>query len=71
MYNQINISSGHSINCQGAVDIINEVAEAKRVVDRVYEICKSLGIEVYKYHDTYTLQFLKTYIFYKLYLQLF
>ena len=52
MYNQINISSGHSVNCQGAVDIINEVAEAKRVVDRVYEICKSLGIEVYKYHDT-------------------
>ena len=51
MYNQINISSGHSINCQGAVDIINEVTEAKRVVDRVYEICKSLGIEVYKYHD--------------------
>lgn len=51
MYNQINISSGHSVNCQGAVDIINEVAEAKRVVDRVYEICKSLGIEVYKYHD--------------------
>ena len=52
MYNQINISSGHSVNCQGAVDIINEVTEAKRVVDRVYEICKSLGIEVYKYHDT-------------------
>ena len=47
MYNQINISSGHSVNCQGAVDIINEVAEAKRVVDRVYEICKSLGIEAY------------------------
>ena len=52
MYNQINISSGHSINCQGASDIINEVTEARRVVDRIYEMCKSLGIEVYKYHDT-------------------
>ena len=52
MYNQINISSGHSINCQGAIGIINEVTEARKVVDRVYRICKSLGIEVYKYHDT-------------------
>lgn len=52
MYNQINISSGHSINCQGASDIINEVTEARRVVDRIYDMCKSIGIEVYKYHDT-------------------
>lgn len=52
MYNQINISSGHSINCQGASDILNEVTEARRVVDRVYEMCKAMGIEVYKYHDT-------------------
>ena len=51
-YSQINISSGHSINCQGASDIINEVAEARKVVDRIYELCKSMGIEVYKYHDT-------------------
>ena len=27
-YNQVNISSGHSIKCQGASDIINEVTEA-------------------------------------------
>ena len=52
MYNQINISSGHSINCQGASDIINEVREARKLVDRIYEMCKSIGIEVYKYHDT-------------------
>lgn len=52
MYKQINISSGHSINCQGASDIINEVTEARKVVDRIYELCKSMGIEVYKYHDT-------------------
>lgn len=52
MYNQINISSGHSINCQGASDIINEVTEARKVVDRIYEMCKAIGVEVYKYHDT-------------------
>lgn len=52
MYNQINISSGHSINCQGASDILNEVTEARRVVDRIYDMCKAIGIEVYKYHDT-------------------
>jgi N-acetylmuramoyl-L-alanine amidase len=51
-YSQINISSGHSINCQGASDIINEVSEARKVVDRIYEMCKAMGIEVYKYHDT-------------------
>ena len=52
MFNQINISSGHSINCQGASDIINEVTEARKVVDRIYEMCKAIGVEVYKYHDT-------------------
>lgn len=51
-YSQINISSGHSINCQGASNIINEVNEARKVVDRIYNLCKSMGIEVYKYHDT-------------------
>ena len=51
-YSQINISSGHSINCQGASDLINEVTEARKVVDRIYELCKAMGIEVYKYHDT-------------------
>ena len=51
-YSQINLSSGHSINCQGASDIINEVIEARKVVDRIYEMCKANGIEVYKYHDT-------------------
>ena len=51
-YNQVNISSGHSINCQGAIDIINEVTEAKKVVDRVYEIIRANGKACYKYHDT-------------------
>ena len=52
MYNQINISSGHSINCQGASDIINEVTEARKVVDKIYDMCTAIGIEVYKYQDT-------------------
>ena len=51
-YNQVNISSGHSINCQGASDIINEVTEAKKVVDRVCDIIKASGKACYKYHDT-------------------
>ena len=51
-YNQVNISSGHSINCQGMSDVINEVTEARKVVDRVYEIVKSSGKACYKYHDT-------------------
>lgn len=51
-YNQVNISSGHSINCQGMSDVINEVAEARKVVDRVYEIVKASGKACYKYHDT-------------------
>lgn len=52
MYNKINISSGHSINCPGMRDVLDEVTEARKVVDRVYEICKQLNIECYKYHDT-------------------
>lgn len=51
-YNQVNISSGHSINCQGASDVINEVTEAKKVVDRVCDIIKANGKACYKYHDT-------------------
>ena len=51
-YNQVDISSGHSINCQGASDIINEVTEAKKVVDRVCDIIKASGKACYKYHDT-------------------
>ena len=42
-YNTVVISSGHSINCQGMSDIINEVTEARRVVDRVYDIVRASG----------------------------
>ena len=51
-YNQVNISSGHSINAQGMSDVINEVNEAIRVVNRVYDIIKASGKQCYKYHDT-------------------
>ncbi len=52
MYNQLNISSGHSINCKGASHFIDEVTEARKVVDRVKQICNTLGVECYTYHDT-------------------
>jgi N-acetylmuramoyl-L-alanine amidase len=46
------ISSGHSTKCQGAVGYLNEVAEATRVVDRIYDLFKSRNIGVEKFHDT-------------------
>lgn len=52
MYNQLNISSGHSVNCKGANCYIDEVTEAKRVVDRIKELCDTLGVDCYTYHDT-------------------
>lgn len=51
-YNQVIISSGHSINCQGASGYVNEVTEARKVVDRVTEILQECGKSVAKYHDT-------------------
>lgn len=52
LYNQVVISSGHSINCQGMSDVINEVKEAIKVVNRVHDIVKASGKSCYKYHDT-------------------
>lgn len=49
---KIAISSGHSTKCQGAEDIINEVEEATRVVDRVSEYLKAGGVSTESYHDT-------------------
>lgn len=51
-FNQVVISSGHSVNCQGMSDVINEVNEAIRVTNRVYEIVKASGRSCYRYHDT-------------------
>ena len=51
-YDKVIISSGHSINCQGASDLINEVTEAIRVTNRISEIIKSAKKQCYVYHDT-------------------
>jgi N-acetylmuramoyl-L-alanine amidase len=49
---KIVISSGHSTKCQGASDILNEVAEATKVVDRVAELLAIAGVQVEVFHDT-------------------
>ena len=46
------MSSGHSTICQGAVGILNEVAEATRVVDRAAELLKQRGVDCQTFHDT-------------------
>jgi N-acetylmuramoyl-L-alanine amidase len=51
-YASVCISSGHSTKCQGAIDILNEVAEATRVVDQVAEELRARGVEVQTYSDT-------------------
>lgn len=45
------ISSGHGKYVSGASSIIDEVVEARKVVNRVGEILKELGEEVNIYHD--------------------
>ena len=45
------ISSGHGKYVSGAVGILNEVAESRRVVSRVASLLKSAGIGVVEYHD--------------------
>ena len=48
---KITISSGHGLYVSGANGYLNEVNEARRVVDKVAEYLKELGVEVTKYHD--------------------
>src|SRR5262249_30685226 len=45
------ISSGHGKYVPGAVGILNEVDEARRVVDRVAEVLRARGVSVIGYHD--------------------
>jgi N-acetylmuramoyl-L-alanine amidase len=49
---KIVISSGHSTRCPGASGILNEVAEATKVVDRVAELLAKAGVKVEVFHDT-------------------
>ncbi len=51
-YPRIRMSSGHSTLCQGAVGILNEVAEATRVVDRTAELLTARGVSCATFHDT-------------------
>lgn len=51
-YPRIRMSSGHSTKCQGAVGILNEVAEATRTVDRVAELLRGRGVDCQTFHDT-------------------
>ena len=48
---KIVISSGHGLKVPGAIGIINEVTEARRVVDRVAENLRGMGVEVVTFHD--------------------
>jgi len=45
------ISSGHGKHVQGADEYINEVKEARRVVDRVAELLRADEVEVEVFHD--------------------
>ena len=48
---RIIISSGHGRHVQGAVGIINEVEEARRVTNRVAYLLEQMGVEVCMFHD--------------------
>ena len=50
-YSDIAISSGHSSKCQGAVGILNEVTEARAVVNRVADELLKRGVNVRTFHD--------------------
>lgn len=48
---KIVISSGHGLKIRGASDIIDEVNEARRVVDRVASYLAIAGVDVEAFHD--------------------
>jgi N-acetylmuramoyl-L-alanine amidase len=50
-FDRIVISSGHGKYVSGAVGILNEVTEARLVVDRVAEMLTERGVEVVTFHD--------------------
>ena len=50
-YNSVIISSGHGLYVPGACGIINEVDEARHVVDRVVNELRLRGIDVKSFHD--------------------
>jgi hypothetical protein len=50
-YNRIVISSGHGLYVRGACGILDEVDEARRVVEGVADELRACGIDVKTYHD--------------------
>jgi N-acetylmuramoyl-L-alanine amidase len=50
-YNSIVISSGHGLHVRGASGIIDEVDEARKVVDALAEALTDYGVEVITFHD--------------------
>ena len=50
-YNSIVISSGHGKYIRGAADILDEVDEARKVVNSVAEVLRRQGVAVEVFHD--------------------
>jgi N-acetylmuramoyl-L-alanine amidase len=50
-YNRIVISSGHGKYVRGASGILDEVNEARRVVDQVADLMSHRGVDVVVFHD--------------------
>jgi N-acetylmuramoyl-L-alanine amidase len=50
-YNRIVISSGHSLKVRGASGVLDEVDEARKVVDRLATELLGRGVDVTTYHD--------------------
>jgi len=50
-YKSITISSGHGKKVAGASGVLNEVTEARKVVNKVAEYLKQLGVAVKVFHD--------------------
>lgn len=48
---RVAISSGHGKHVQGAVGIINEVEQARRVTNKVAEELNNRGVDVFVFHD--------------------
>jgi N-acetylmuramoyl-L-alanine amidase len=50
-YERIVISSGHGKHVRGACGILDEVDEARRVVERLADELEARGVEVFVFHD--------------------
>lgn len=50
-YQRVVISSGHGLHVRGASGILDEVDEARRVVEQVAKLLRARGVEVLIFHD--------------------